>query len=143
MTQQGPRGFIYWPTPARIIAVAVGVFYLLVGLWAFLDPSGFYGRVATFQPYNEHFLHDAGAFQVGLGLALVLPAILGRGLRPALLAVLAASLLHFGAHVEDLRLGGHPATDLSVLGVLCLVLAAALVVDTRLPRSSRGKGVDR
>jgi len=143
MTQQGPRGFTYWTTPARIIALAIGVFYLLVGLWAFLDPASFYGEVATFQPYNQHFLHDAGAFQVGLGLALLLPAVLGRGVRPALLAVLAASLLHFGAHVEDMRLGGHPATDLSVLGVLCLALAAALVVDTRLPGSSRGKEVER
>lgn len=143
MTQQGSRGFMYWTTPARIIALAVGVFYLLVGLWAFVDPASFYAQVATFQPYNQHFLHDAGAFQVGLGLALLLPAVLGRGLRPALLAVLAASLLHFGAHVEDLHLGGHPATDISVLGVLCLVLAAALVVDARLPNSSRSKEVER
>lgn len=143
MTQQGPRGFIFWTSPARIIALAVGVVYLLLGLWAFLDPASFYGQVATFQPYNQHFLHDAGAFQVGLGLALLLPAVLGRGLRPALLAVLAASLLHFMAHVEDVRLGGHPATDLTALGVLCLALVAALVVDTRLLKGSRGKTVDR
>jgi uncharacterized membrane protein len=143
MTQQGPRGFIFWTSPARIIAVAVGVVYLLLGLWAFLDPASFYGQVATFQPYNPHFLHDAGAFQVGLGLALLLPAVLERGLRPALLAVLAASLLHFVAHVEDVRLGGHPATDLTALGVLCLALVAALVVDTRLLKGSRGKTVDR
>jgi len=114
-----------------------------LGLWAFLGPASFYGQVATFQPYNQHFLHDAGAFQVGLGLALLLPAVLGRGLRPALLAVLAASLLHFVAHVEDVRLGGHPATDLTALGVLCLALVAALVVDTRLLKGSRGKTVDR
>ena len=143
MTHLGPRSFIYWTNPARIIALAVGVFYLLVGLWAFLNPASFYGHVATFQPYNQHFLHDAGAFQVGLGLALLLPAVLGRELRPALLAVLAASLLHFVAHVEDLRLGGHPATDLTALGVLCLALGTAMVVETRLPRSSHGKEVDR
>ena len=143
MTQQGPRGFTYWTTPARIISLAVGVFYVLVGLWAFLDPASFYAQVATFPPFNQHFLHDAGAFQVGLGLALLLPAALGRGLRPALLAVLAASLLHFVAHVEDVRLGGHSATDLTALGVLCLALVAGLVVDTRLPRSSNRKEVDR
>ncbi len=128
---------------ARIIALVVGVFYMLLGLWAFLAPAGFYGQVASFQPYNQHLLHDVGAFQVGLGLALLLPAVLGRGLRPAVLAVLTASLLHLWAHVEDLRLGGHPATDLIVLGALCLALAAALLVDTRLPRSSHGKEVDR
>jgi len=64
---------MYWTKPARVIALAIGVFYLLVGFWAFLDPASFYSLVATFQPSNLHFLHDAGAFQVGLGLALLLP----------------------------------------------------------------------
>ena len=143
MTQQGPRGFMYWTKPARVITLAIGVFYLLVGLWAFLDPASFYSLVATFQPSNLHFLHDAGAFQVGLGLALLLPAVLGRGLRLALVAVLAASLLHFVAHVEDMRLGGHPATDLTVLGLVCLALGAALIVDTRSPAGSRAREADR
>jgi len=143
MTQQGPRGFMYWTNPARVIALAIGVFYLLVGLWAFLDPASFYSLVATFQPSNLHFLHDAGAFQVGLALALLLPAVLGRGLRLALVAVLAASLLHFVAHVEDMRLGGHPATDLTVLGLVCLALCAALIVDTRSPAGSRAREADR
>jgi len=142
MRKQRPRGFMYWTNPARMIALAIGVFYLLVGLWAFLYPASFYSLVATFQPPNLHFLHDAGAFQVGLGLALLLPGVLGRGLRPALVAVLAASMLHFVAHIEDMRLGGHPATDLTVLGLVCLALAAALIVDTRLPKGSRAKEVD-
>lgn len=143
MTEQDPRGFMFWTNPAHMIALAIGGFYVLVGLWAFLDPASFYSLVATFQPSNVHFLHDAGAFQVGLGLALVLPAVLGRGLRPALLAVLAASLLHFVAHIEDVRLGGHPATDFTVLGLVCLALVAALILDTRLREGSRTKEVDR
>ncbi len=142
MTQQDPRGFMYWTNPARIIALVIGVFYLLVGLWAFLDPASFYSLVATFQPSNPHFLHDLGAFQFGLGLALLLPAVLGRGLRPVLVAVLAASLLHLVAHVEDVRLGGHPATDFTVLGLICLALAVALILDTRSRKPSRVKELD-
>lgn len=142
MTQQGPGAFMYWTSPARVIALAIGAFYILVGLWAFFDPASFYSLVATFQPFNAHLLHDAGAFQVGLGLALLLTAVLGHGLRPALFAVLAASLLHLVAHIEDVRLGGHPATDFTVLGLLCLALAAALILDTRSPKGSRAREVD-
>jgi hypothetical protein len=30
-------------------------------------PHSFYDNVATFEPYNRHFLHDIGAFTIGLG----------------------------------------------------------------------------
>jgi uncharacterized membrane protein len=89
----------------RAVALLVGAFYVVTGLWSFLTPEGFFGSVANFAPYNVHLLHDLGAFQVGLGLALVLPAALGRALVTSLAAVLGASLL---AHFEDLSLGGHP-----------------------------------
>src|SRR5712692_840964 len=55
-----------------------------------------------------------GAFQVGLGLALTVPVALRAPLRAPLIAVLGASVLHVLAHVEDMRLGGHPTTDLPV-----------------------------
>lgn len=112
-------------------ALVVGAFYLLTGAWAFLLPRPFYGAVATFAPFNQHLLHDAGAFQVGLGLALILAALMDTGLRPALIAVLAASLLHLGAHVEDVRLGGHPATDLPILVAICVILGAGLLSEGR------------
>jgi hypothetical protein len=35
------------------------------------------------------------------------------------------------AHVEDIRLGGHPTTDLPVLSLICVALAIALFVDVR------------
>jgi hypothetical protein len=43
-----------------------------LGLWAFLDPPSFSGFV-DFAPYNEHLIHDAGAFQIGIGAALLVP----------------------------------------------------------------------
>ncbi len=115
---------------ARVIALAVGAFYLVVGAWAFLAPAPFFHLAAPFPPYNQHLFHDAGAFQVGLGLALCLSAITRTGLQPALAAVLAASLLHLASHVEDRALGGH-AGDLAVLGLLCVLLAAAWVLERR------------
>ena len=115
---------------ARGIAIAVGAFYVVAGLWAFLGPARFYSAVAPFPPYNQHLFHDAGAFQVGLGLALVLCSATRAGLQPALLAVLAASLLHAGSHVEDRALGGH-VTDVPALSLLCALLAVAVVLERR------------
>ncbi|SRR6266566_6010555 len=115
---------------ARVIALAAGAFYLLVGAWAFLAPVSFFHLVASFPPYNHHLFHDAGAFQVGLGLTLLLSAIRRTALQPALLAVLAASLLHLASHVEDRALGGQ-ASDLAILGLLCVLLAAAWVLERR------------
>jgi hypothetical protein len=120
---------------ARGLAYVVGSFYLLSGGWAFLFPSGFYSAVATFTPYNLHLLHDVGAFQVGLGAALLAAAVAGRGLAPVLLGVLAGSLLHLFAHLMDIRLGGHPATDLPILALIVVVLIAALVLELRTIRA--------
>lgn len=116
---------------ARLIALVVGGFYVAVGAWAFVVPAAFYDSVATFAPFNRHLMHDAGAFQVGLGLALVVPAAMRLALRPGLLAVLGGSLLHLLSHVEDSQLGGHPLTDFPVLGLICLVLVIGIVLDSR------------
>ncbi len=116
---------------ARVIGAVIGVFYLVTGAWAYLAPLSFFSAVATFAPLNIHLLHDAGAFQVGLGLALTVPVALRAPLRAPLIAVLGASVLHLLAHVEDIRLGGHPTTDLPVLALICVALAVALIVDLR------------
>jgi len=119
---------------ARLIAAIVGAFYVGAGLWSFLVPTNFYSNVASFAPYNLHLLHDVGAFQVGLGGALIAGALVGRALLPALIGALAGSVLHLLAHVLDVRLGGHPATDLPALSVLALGLALALYLEVARPR---------
>ena len=116
---------------ARVIAAAAGLFYVATGLWAFLDPASFAGSVATFSPYNRHLLHDSGAFSAGLGFALLIAAWTSEGLRVTLLAVLAASLLHLGSHIEDINLGGRPATDIPILALLCVVIAVGVVAASR------------
>ncbi len=118
---------------ARAIALTTGAFYLVVGGWAFAGPESFFSSVATFPPYNQHLLHDAGAFQVGLGAILVLGAVKKDLLRWAFLAVLVASLLHLISHMEDRGLGGH-ATDLPALALLCVVLAAGMFMSPRVVR---------
>ena len=123
------------PLATRVIGAVVGAFYLLTGAWAFLAPLSFFSAVATFPPANVHLLHDLGAFQVGLGLALIVPVALQVPLRAPLIAVLAASLLHVLAHLEDIRLGGHPNTDLPILTLICAALAVALGLELRAKRA--------
>ncbi len=118
---------------ARVLALMVGVFYTLTGGWAFLFPQGFYSTIAPFTPYNLHLLHDVGAFQVGLGAALLAAAVAGRGLAPVVLGVMVGSLLHLVAHLIDVHLGGHPGTDLPALTLIVVLLALALVLELRRP----------
>jgi hypothetical protein len=123
------------PVATRVIGAVIGAFYLLTGAWAFLAPSSFFSAVATFPPPNVHLLHDLGAFQVGLGLVLIMPVALQLPLRAPLIAVLAASILHVLAHIEDVRLGGHPTTDLPILTLICAALAVAIGLELRAKRA--------
>jgi hypothetical protein len=128
-------GLMRDPLATRVIGAVIGTFYLVNGAWALLAPLSFFNAVATFAPANIHLLHDLGAFQVGLGLALTLPVALRAPLRAPLIAVLGASVLHVVAHLEDIHLGGHPTTDLPVLTLICVALAVALGVEVRAHRA--------
>ena len=106
------------------LAVAGALFNLAIGLWAFFDAFSFYEEIADFPPYNAHFLHDVGAFQVGIGATLVF-ALIWR--RDALLVALAGTgigaAFHFVAHVADHEKGGTDGQAVS-LGVLAALLLA-------------------
>ena len=124
------------PLVTRVIGAVIGAFYVVTGGWSLLAPLSFFSAVANFAPANIHLLHDLGAFQVGLGLALTMPVVLGAPLRASLIAVLGASILHVGAHIEDVNLGGHPYTDLPALTLICVALAVALVIDMKKRRAA-------
>ena len=116
-----------WRVAVRIALVVIGVYYLIFGVWALAQPASFYGQIASFSPFNVHFLHDAGAFQIGLGLALILVVVLSDPILAVVLAVGAASLLHVVAHVVDVNLGGQPARDIAALATLTGVLSIVAV----------------
>ena len=119
-----------------LIAAGIGaVFFIGPGLWAFFDPQGFYDELATFEPYNEHFIHDIGAFQIGIGVALA-SAIWRRNdaLLAALLGAAVGSIFHTIAHIIYHDLGGKDS-DVVVFSVITVVLlaGAALRVQTTRP----------
>ena len=112
-------------TFARVVAILVGLQFAVVGAWAMVDPRSFFDTLATFQPYNQHLLQDLGAFQVGLGVVLLLAAWRPRasGLAIALLGVGVGAALHALSHVIGRDLGGNPQSDIPLF-----VLIAALTL---------------
>lgn len=108
----------------RGVAALGGLFFVVFGAWAFLDPRSFFEQMATWPPYNEHFLHDVGAFQIGLGAVLLLAALSPDALFVALGGVGIGSAMHALAHVIDRGDGGQDS-DPIVLGILALVLLGA------------------
>lgn len=116
----------------RIIGIIGAIGFLVTGVAAMAVPESFFDSVATFEPYNQHFIQDIGAFNLGLGMVLVL------ALRPgadALFAGLAGAAIGSGAHALSHAigwdLGGTPELDVPLFAVLTLLLAAAAVVRHR------------
>lgn len=109
---------------SALVVGAFGIFTLILGSWAIVDTTSFYDNIATFPPYNRHFLHDIGAFQIGLGTALAL-AVVWRS--DAILAALgggtAGALAHGIVHITDEELGGR-SSDPYALMLIAIVLLA-------------------
>jgi hypothetical protein len=112
---------------AAILALA-GTSMVAAGIWAGIAPRSF-ARFVDF-PYHEHFLHDLGAFQVGIGVTLLLALAWRDAPTVALAGLLVANTLHALSHAIDRDLGGR-ASDPYAIGVLSLLAAAALVVRVR------------
>jgi hypothetical protein len=125
----------------RIVGWVGVVFALGSGVWAFLAPRSFYDNIATFEPYNRHFLHDIGAFTIGLGAAMLL-ALVTRwdALRVALAGLAVASVVHVLSHGIDADLGGRD-TDLPGLTAVALlfVVATALARPGRVAQGERSQ----
>ena len=102
-----------------------GLFMTAAGMAALLAPNWF-AEAAGF-PRHTHFVHDAGAFQLGIGITLLLALIWHDGLALVLAGFLVANTTHAVNHAADLDLGGHSA-DPWGLAALSLLTAAALVV---------------
>jgi hypothetical protein len=115
----------------RAAGVLAAVAFLAGGAWSFADPASFYEQVAQFPPYNEHFLHDIGAFQLGIGVALVLALVGWSGPQVALWGAAVAAVAHAAAHWIDWDAGGRDGDPVVLSLLAALILAAALRTTTR------------
>jgi hypothetical protein len=88
-----------------IAAIVVGGFMLIFGVWSLLFPRSFDAFI-DFPPYNEHLLHDIGAFQIGIGVSVLLSLIWSDSVGVALVAFIVAGTVHSINHALDRHLGG-------------------------------------
>jgi hypothetical protein len=112
-----------------VAAVLVAASVMLVGgAWCWVDPASF--AAATNWPEHAHFLHDAGAFQMGIGVTL-LGALWWRDVLAVVLAgAVFTNGLHAVNHLMDRELGGR-AADAWVLGLVTLIVLVGLVARIR------------
>jgi len=119
-------------TPARIYLVAVtavvGIVTAGIGVWCLIDPNSFADSVGF--EAHRHFLHDVGAFQLGLGVTLLLALIWADALATVLAGFIVANTVHTVNHFVDLDVGGSPA-QAWILGAVSVALVLAFVLRLR------------
>lgn len=110
------------------VTALIGLLTIGIGIWCLISPDSF----AQFAGFGEHvhFLHDVGAFQVGLGATLLLALMWSDALLTATAGFLLANTIHTVNHVVDLNLGGSPA-QAWLLGAASVALAVAFVLRLR------------
>lgn len=109
-----------------MITGLAAVFHLVIGVWAFAAPGSFFEHIGTYPPYNEHFVHDIGAFNLGLGAAAVAALLVSDSLVAVLTGLAVGAVMHEIAHIMDRLLGGSPS-DPYTLGALALIVLAGLL----------------
>lgn len=116
----------------RVVGVIAAVGFLLTGIGAMVAPESFFDAAATFEPYNQHFLQDIGAFNLGIGFTLLLATRPGAdALAVALVGAAIGSGAHVLSHVIGHDLGGQPGVDIPMFAILTILLAAAALVRHR------------
>ncbi len=105
-----------------------GLMTTAAGIWSLTAPRSF-AEFVNFA-FHEHFLHDVGAFQIGIGAMLLLSIIWSDALATVLTGFLIANTVHAVNHVLDVHLGGSIGQAWG-LGALSLLIAAALVLRLR------------
>ena len=109
-------------TPIRIATAVLALALAIVGLWALVEAHSFYEVAAPYEPFNPHFIHDIGAFALGLAGCLAAALVVRDALLAVLLGATAFGVAHLAAHVRDSELGGR-AGDPYAFAVVALVFA--------------------
>lgn len=116
-----------------VAVVLCGTAMLIFGVWALVWPASFATMVA-FPPYNIHLLHEVGAFQIGIGVGLLIALVQRDALTVTLVGFVVAGTLHTINHGIDLHLGGH-SSDRWGLGALVLIAIIGLIAHVWRPSS--------
>ena len=118
-------------TSNRFVAVGmvVGAASLIgVGLWARIDPAGFAEWAGW--PNHEHFLHDAGVFQIAIGLMLLAAVWWRDAVSVTLAGFTFTNAFHAHNHFVD-RADGGRVGDWQSLAALAVIGAIVLALHRR------------
>jgi hypothetical protein len=110
----------------RVLVALSALILLGSGLFAMIAPEAFFNLVAIYPPYNRHFIHDIGAFMLGLGGALAFALIFTDALLVVLAGNAVGAVAHFVSHLVDRELGGLP-TDPLTFGVFALLIVGLMI----------------
>jgi PPOX class probable F420-dependent enzyme len=106
------------------VTLLAAAFALVAGVWALFWPGSFAEAVRF--PEHTHFLHDVGAFQIGIAVTLALAVLWRDALAVVLAGFLVGNTIHAVNHAVDLDLGGRDS-DSWLLGLASVLVAVALV----------------
>jgi hypothetical protein len=111
-----------------VITLAGAAMMIVIGLWCRLDPAGFAAWANW--PNHEHFLHDAGVFQIAIGLMMACALWWRDVLAVVLAGFLFTNLFHALNHYLD-RADGGRGTDTWFLLAFAALAGVALVLRRR------------
>jgi PPOX class probable F420-dependent enzyme len=112
----------------KAVAVFAGIAAVVVGIWALAEPTGF--AEATRFPASVHYIHDIGAFQLGISVTMLLAALWADALAVALAGFLVGNTVHTYNHAADADLGGL-GWETYALAAFSVLVAAALMARLR------------
>jgi hypothetical protein len=121
LTRAGAR-----PSLEQLLVGFAGAAHILVGIATLLTPMWFFQNVGTFAPFNRHYEGDLGAFQLGIGLGLLLAARAPARHRLLLGAAAAGNLVHAFNHTYDALIShaslGYWLSDTAPLYLFAMIL---------------------
>ena len=113
---------------ARAVIGIAGVVHLSASVLMLLAPYSFFMLIEHFPPYNRHYIGDLGAFQLPLGIGLLLAASEPFRYRMVVLIAAATNLLHAINHIYDGLMGPTTMVYWLIDVGLPLLMAVALMV---------------
>jgi hypothetical protein len=111
----------------HVVVVLAALSMLVTGVWMRIDPASF-ARWANW-PNHVHFLHDAGVFQIGIGMTMLFALWWSDVFVVVLAGYPVANTAHAINHALDTD-GGH-STDWWQLGMFSVLAAVGLIFRIR------------
>lgn len=119
----------------KALVFIVGLSNVFAGAVVLLAPRWFFDNIGNFPPFSRHYLGDAGAYILPLGIALLIAARDPLKYRSLIYLGAGAGLLHFLNHVYGSVTAHESWAVAGAVGIqaVAMIYAAIVVRPARLP----------